>query len=467
MRRATKIVETPTLKVPSGNSLSYCRLCFSARLCKKVISREDALQWVDYIQRTVGIQMTVEEDAPFAICFGCKTTLESVDQFRLTCQLHDAALRQFREQASISNTDDGGESTNVSVTVEVPPATDESADDSKGSANSPTIDNMCFVCDMKLPSLLEYRKHMKKNHHKVGGIVTCPLCPRRFRKDNLFQRHVLKHTNRPRSILDCSQYNKQKKCRLCKEMFDTGKELGKHEEEQHGLQFECRLCFRRFATEEENKVHKMLHLAGMGDGRRKNFKCKICSRIFPNRHCLNIHVKKHERCFMCWTCGTKFANLENYVEHQTAVHQSKALLDECCECNVVFSSRDEFLVHLNLKHAAYDPQDLANDELSDTEGELTNGVLSSVAEQPGQSQQPNPETVSVSSDDFPIYMEDNDDDACMAAEEQESSRRGVSITNRLEEELMLDEAPPDSGFDLYGTAFQPQISISLIEELSD
>lgn len=425
--------------------------------------------------------MKVEEDAPFAICFGCKTTLESVEQFRYTCRLHDTVLRKFREQeqapvasgpvdttAPSSNSDypspvisntDGGEYSNATVTVEIPPTTDESADDSKDSSSSPAEDNMCSVCNLKLPSLREYKKHMKKTHFKVRGIVPCPFCPRRFRKDYLFKNHVLKHTDRPRPVFGCMKNTKQKKCRICKEKFQTGTELTKHEEEQHALLFECRLCFRRFATEQDKNVHKILHLAGKGQG--KKYKCRICSRVFPNRHCLNIHVKKHVRCFKCLTCGFKFTTFETYAVHQTTVHQSMRILDGCSECGVVFKSKEECLNHLNSKHAAYDPQDLANDEFSDTEGDLPNGM-----QQPGRSQPPEPETVSVSSDDvddFPLYMEEDAD----GDDEQESASRGVAITNRLEGELALDEAPCDSGFDLYGTAFQPQISISLIEELSD
>ncbi|XP_021693799.1 zinc finger protein 827 [Aedes aegypti] len=480
--------EQQVAEVPTGNPLSYCRLCFSSHITRRIKVRESVENWIDYIAQNAGIHMDIEEDPCFAICFGCTAALESVDQFRASCQRHDMALKLHRAtlvteevKEVVAPPQAGGlVISNVMtlapepivikvvqpdpVPVEPPPPPPPPPPPSEEPAQllveePPPLKAKwtinCHACDIEIEFGMAYTKHMKKFHRKGGKFLQCPMCEKRFRKNELFQAHVQQHKT-PNARL---YGNMVRRCRVCKDSFPSTTELNDHQLNQHGMKFLCRVCNTRFASVQEKSVHKLLHKAGLP---KRVFQCKICKRVFRNGHRLNNHINLHNRYFVCPICGKPCNGMEQYVEHQSNQHQNSSALSQCVPCRLTFQNYAEMRVHLVAKHTGYDPKAVDDDEDDDSESS-DDGVSKS-----HQQQLAVVETVSLSDDDaqeepqpteddlFPVYLDEGGEP------EDGTSGTGNAL---VDDDLVLEDTPQlDSGFDLYGTAFPQQITITLDDD---
>ncbi|XP_019534040.3 zinc finger protein 764 [Aedes albopictus] len=486
-----KTVEEPIVTVPTGNPLTFCRLCFSNNVARRLTVKETIENWIEYIAENAGIQMDIEEDPCFAVCFGCTTGLESVSQFRDKCQNRDMALRMYRAQLAapkappplsfisdkqilISNVMTLAPVQPQPATVIPPPPVVPSELVPTATATQSIVPSVppvppeatmitCYACDLKIPIGLPYMKHMKMFHRVKGKLLQCPQCDKRFRKSELFQRHVMKH--KPHTPLG-------KKCRVCYSYFRTTEELDQHQIYAHDLQFKCRICYKRFATQREKVIHKEVHKSELP---RRTYRCKMCSLTFPNGHLLNKHVNKHERYIVCPACEKACAGLEQYLSHQTIDHQNGSCLTECAPCQVSFQNYAELRVHMVAKHTGYDPNAIENDEeVSSDPDEGSEQVVESEAPAAMETvslsdeDQEDPEANANDDDDadddelFPAYLEGEEEDEQEGDQPEGTEAMGDAVENELmEDELTLEDAIPDNGFDLYGTAFPRQITITL------
>ncbi|XP_062550213.1 zinc finger protein 135-like [Armigeres subalbatus] len=461
--------ETEIPEVPTGDPISFCRLCFSTNTWRCISQPEIVKSWIQYIAQNAGIQLDFQQDSCFAICFGCKAGLESVSLFRNSCYKHDIALKRHRAALATGQEPptDSIKITNV-VTLAHDQPLNEVAQPKQimllPFVELPSVESreqyeMCHACDLKVPSG-QYMKHMKKTHRKKSSkLLYCSLCLQRFRKVEKFQDHALKHKSIGKMSQQWQPMTFKHKCKICKKYFESVAELSKHEVDEHDLTFNCGMCSRKFPNEQEQAVHMLLHKAGVSVGRY--FKCKMCKLVFSNRTSLNAHIVKHARYYICPICGESFSSVDSYTEHQTVEHQDSSPENKCTPCNAFFLKTGELLTHLNLKHSTYDPNTEDNERPAEENGQIdsTNQALESMDEM---------ETVSLSDDDdvddddtnddlFPTYLEAD-------GEEIDSEVTETVLVDDQQDELVFQEAQPDNGFDLYGTAFRQQITITLDDD---
>ena len=92
------------------------------------------------------------------------------------------------------------------------------------------------------------------------------------------------------------------------------------------------------------------------------FKCTVCNISYRYEKDLNEHrVKNHSMLlpYNCDICNSSFFWKDELLEHE-ATHESDLSSDDdfevnyskfkCIDCNLTFSSEDNFKVHMSLKH---------------------------------------------------------------------------------------------------------------------
>ncbi|XP_048515118.1 zinc finger protein 3 homolog isoform X6 [Athalia rosae] len=191
----------------------------------------------------------------------------------------------------------------------------------------------------------------------------CDICEKKFRSKNLFEGHLVAHSDaRPYRCDVCSKSFKRTNtlavhkrihtrernfiCDVCGRSFVQASQLATH----HRRHFEkytkfCDVCNKGFFTNAELHGHmNVKHEA-------KEHVCKTCSKAFPNNHTLMRHAKIHEPNFkpvkhQCEFCGKTFAYKNSLVLHVKS-HTGDNKFD-CHLCGKSVSSKGSLQDHLRL-----------------------------------------------------------------------------------------------------------------------
>ncbi|XP_058456071.1 zinc finger protein 521-like [Malaya genurostris] len=476
-RKGTEIqlqepIEPPS-KLPSGNSLSYCRLCFSEVVFKRLTLPAMIDTWIDIIDSNIGVRLIAKDDAPFALCYGCCVSIQSVRQFRERCRVYDKALKESRRPKAVSitvtpilqpagNTILGGvktpfSSTQQNVLIMPTPATASQPTGSnliQPSTPSNEVQNLtCQACNAVIPTQLEFQHHLRTNHPKIGGYIKCTKCNKKFRHYENLMRHMEKHTIQSDAFVCGSLPKKKRKryvrrnpCSLCTQRFTTIALRNEHEVKVHKLMFECNICYARFATQDALDEHsRRRHLAGQ-----------------PH---MTEHMKKYSKVsktFVCGTCEETFLDRQQYIKHQQDQHNVQPRANDehqCLACQTVFLSEQTFLIHLDINHTGVeiftvedndsnDDEDVEtiSDDNSQREASLHSTSVSSgtALDTVATNEISSSEMATVTDHVYQYYSQADGDNP--------NEDAGCSVD--LEDDLLLDEIPPQSGFDLYGSAFR-------------
>lgn len=81
-----------------------------------------------------------------------------------------------------------------------------------------------------------------RRHHRQGGPLACPHCPRRFVAEETHKAHVALHGAPHAVSLMCTD---------CNCLYETPRLLDKHRAALHGKgepRYACRTCSKRFRT---------------------------------------------------------------------------------------------------------------------------------------------------------------------------------------------------------------------------
>ncbi|XP_058811976.1 zinc finger protein 521-like [Topomyia yanbarensis] len=327
-------------------------------------------------------------------------------------------------------------------------------------------DQTCQACSITLPTQPDYQYHLRTVHPKYGGYVQCSICEQKFRHYENFMRHMGRHAKQRIlqmklvANLENKQFDRKRKrrnpCCVCKKHFETLAERNEHEAVVHKLMFECNVCYSRFETEDALNEHKKLRHR---PGQLLQHTCRVCGRKFSIKKNLKSHMQVHAelpRKYVCGTCGERFPDVQQYLKHQQDQHDVQPLTNDihrCLSCQGFFHSEKTFLKHLDRKHTNMEHQSSPEDSDSTEEtstflnGDDTvmhfNDVETIGSSSPEVELKFDPELAAVTDHDYQYYSQVVGDDP-----------EEVACNVDLEEELLLEETPPESGFELYGSAFR-------------
>ena len=86
--------------------------------------------------------------------------------------------------------------------------------------------------------------------------------------------------------------------------------------EKHGSIWKCKTCGRTATQKTAMRKHAETHIEGMSHA------CHICSKTFPNRPCLQMHISGiHSQLFSCDLCGKSEMNRGAYNKHKQRNHK--------------------------------------------------------------------------------------------------------------------------------------------------
>ena len=151
------------------------------------------------------------------------------------------------------------------------------------------------------------------------------------------------------------------KCTDCDKVFNKSYKLAKHAK-QHLTEkkpHQCTKCNRRFNTEILLSRHDIVHseLVKQVKESRNDLECVICSREFPTKEELELHVREHKKQLekgeiSCQFCSKTFKRMVPLVRHLKTHDHFKT---HCCTiCEKLFSMGQDLIDHLN-RHKGFHP----------------------------------------------------------------------------------------------------------------
>ncbi|KAL0124431.1 hypothetical protein PUN28_006339 [Cardiocondyla obscurior] len=225
---------------------------------------------------------------------------------------------------------------------------------------------------ISMPKELEDSANGRIVHHNCSSMkkqlasqtfYKCGICTKLFRSKNLFEGHLVAHSDaRPYQCDVCGKsfkrtntlavhkrihtHEKNFICDVCGRAFVQASQLATH----HRRHFEkytryCEICNKGFFTNAELHGHMNVKHGA------KEHVCTICSKSFPNNHTLVRHLKIHDPNFkpvkhQCEFCGKIFAYKNSLVVHVRS-HTGENKYD-CHLCGKSVSSKGSLQDHLRL-----------------------------------------------------------------------------------------------------------------------
>ncbi|XP_030768347.1 zinc finger protein 311-like [Sitophilus oryzae] len=156
----------------------------------------------------------------------------------------------------------------------------------------------CEMCGYKASTMYVLKRHIKR--HVLDKSLPCDVCNKMFQTEKDLRYHRRRHTER----FGCS---------MCNVKFRTRLYLKKHIEESHEGQspFDCSICKQRFESAKDLRFHRFTQ-------HPKKFKCDLCNRSFRNKVSLVKHSKVHDADLPheCKKCGSKFQYKIGLTKHK-------------------------------------------------------------------------------------------------------------------------------------------------------
>lgn len=135
-------------------------------------------------------------------------------------------------------------------------------------------------------------------------------------------------------------------CTKCEDSFKTFTLLEEHIRKVHVIVkpkpvYNCKICGNSFGGHAQLSAHKKLH-------EERPFKCNQCSKAYPRRVDLDIHMRTHtgELPYKCHLCDKGFAIKVRLTYH---LQKHEGVTHNCPHCPAVYDNRNKLKAHL-FKH---------------------------------------------------------------------------------------------------------------------
>lgn len=150
----------------------------------------------------------------------------------------------------------------------------------------------CHLCDKKFKNQDIFEGHLKV--HEGLPAYTCEHCDKPFNFKNNYQTHILLHTN-----------ERPFPCTLCEKSFRSKWDLTIHIRVHNDIRkYECNICGKKFRVSSHMTSHQYTHFS-------KSFECDICFNKYISPRTLKQHkatVHSDEQPYECSIdgCQKKF-----------------------------------------------------------------------------------------------------------------------------------------------------------------
>lgn len=174
----------------------------------------------------------------------------------------------------------------------------------------------CDICMSPISELYEIIEHLMMEHEKnFHTDIGSHIVPFRFEAETL-------------QCVDCSyEFNNFK---ILLEHMNT-----------HYSNHVCEVCEAGFVNKRMLQAHMYRHKIGV-------FNCSYCSKVFDTRVKTKVHermvhmyVKKRPKCSVC---EKKFADFDKMIQHEAITHGLKRDF-KCKICNKLFTTQKSFEIH--------------------------------------------------------------------------------------------------------------------------
>ena len=108
-------------------------------------------------------------------------------------------------------------------------------------------------------------------------------------------------------------------CTVCNKSYSTAGQLNRHHREVHQrVRYACSLCSKTFPRANEVKRH----VQEIHEGRRTEFECNECKKVFYKKRSLKIHQEIHSGTrFHCEFCDRTYSHSTNLRAHIWRKHR--------------------------------------------------------------------------------------------------------------------------------------------------
>ena len=211
----------------------------------------------------------------------------------------------------------------------------------------------CDNCDYSFSEKGSLKKHLESVHEKKKPFK-CDTCDTIFTRQTSLKRHILKNHITEKKLenihakTDINMIRKTHVCEICDKVFRRKDHYQKHKAVHEGKKpFQCERCSKRFPT----KFKLNLHIASVHEG-KKPFRCTECGKNFSRKDNLIGHkatVHEGKKPFPCTECGKNFSRKDNLIGHKATVHEGKKP-SKCQASDIGFAIKKSLNRHLETVH---------------------------------------------------------------------------------------------------------------------
>ena len=222
----------------------------------------------------------------------------------------------------------------------------------------------------KVESVVQKEKELPQKRHlfpeKEKDSLKCEACNTTFNNYFKISQHIYRFHNPNKNFRvnqkgtictkcqkECSDYDTLKahlsvdhatNCVLCQKNFDTTELLILHLLEHHKrIDFFCVTCGLFF----ESEKYKIEHMKNCSE----QFKCPLCTYNGLAGSRFKDHIRSiHWNLYQCEECEKSFTSRDNYVIHVQKIHEEKDLSVKCDLCEKIFATQQIMRTHIKLVH---------------------------------------------------------------------------------------------------------------------
>jgi len=227
----------------------------------------------------------------------------------------------------------------------------------------------CHVCSKAFVQSSNYRRHVLTHKKKEDRVQKCDLCGKELLSSRGVQKHRLRCVKKTVERASANEVTVRKKTRLkrgefpcerCPKIFSYSRRLEAHVSKKHPPSTEEKKVKPSVVSTEEQEKTSELTSRKKSRGKRGEYHCEHCPKVFANSRSFEVHViKKHSPSteggmvkpsgasggppnvaevsrtllnqprrlleFQCSECGRRFGYTKRLREHLIKVHQRVAL----------------------------------------------------------------------------------------------------------------------------------------------